>query len=76
MAKSYLMGSFALQLDTSSAIAETLLSTKVEGLQSDFIDERNARIASVTRDTVADAVDRLIGDGALLVSIAGNPATH
>lgn len=76
MAKSYLMGSFALQLDTSSAIAETLLSTKVEGLQPDFIDERNARIASVTRDTVADAVDRLIGDGALLVSIAGNPATH
>jgi zinc protease len=76
MAKSYLMGSFALQLRTSSVIAETLLSTKVEGFQPDFIDERNARIASVTRDTVADAVDRLIGDGALLVSIAGNPATH
>ncbi|NZD54992.1 M16 family metallopeptidase [Rhizobium leguminosarum] len=76
MAKSYLMGSFALQLDTSSAIANALLSTKVEGLQPDFVDERNGRIASVTRDTVADAVARLIGDGALLVSIAGNPATH
>ncbi|MBY3068540.1 insulinase family protein [Rhizobium laguerreae] len=76
MAKSYLTGSFALQLNTSSAIAQTLLSTKVEGLQPDFIDERNARIASVTRDAVADAVDRLIGDGALLVSIAGNPTTH
>lgn len=73
MAKTYLMGSFSLMLDTSEAIADTLLSAKVERFEPSFIDTRNARIAAVTQDRVADAIDRMMGDGSLLVSIAGDP---
>ena len=73
-AKGYLIGSDALRLDTGEAIAGRLLDLQFDGRDRTWLDMRNQRIASVTLADSARAIGRLVGDGALLTVIAGNPA--
>jgi zinc protease len=72
-AKSYLTGSYALGFDTSTKIAHTLAQIAFEGLGIDYIARRNALVADVTQADIRRAAERTLGDGQLLVVIAGRP---
>jgi zinc protease len=71
-AKSYLKGSYALSLDTSSKIAAQLVQIQIDNLGIDYIQRRNAMIDAVTIDDAKRLAKRLYGGG-LLVAIAGRP---
>ena len=72
-AKDYLAGSYALGFDTSTKIAHQLTQIAFEGLGIDYPARRNDLIAAVTADDIRRAAERVIGDGRLLVAIAGRP---
>jgi zinc protease len=71
-AKSYIKGSYALTLDTSSKIAAQLVQIQTDNLGIDYIQRRSAMIDAVTLDDAKQAAKRLYGKG-MLVSIAGEP---
>lgn len=72
-AKDYLTGSYALGFDTSTKIAHQLAQIAFEGLGIEYIGRRNALVAAVTQDDIRHAAERTIGDGELLVVVAGRP---
>lgn len=72
-AKRYLMGSYALRFDTSRKIAGQLLEIRIEELGIDYIDRRNAEVASVTLETMQAASARLFSSVSPLVVVAGRP---
>jgi len=60
-AKKYVIGSYALSnLDSSRAIAATLVSLQVEGLPIDYIDRRAGLIDAVSLQDVRSAAARLL----------------
>lgn len=69
-AKSFLKGSYALNLDTSTKIAAQLVQIQLDKLGIDYIDRRDAMIDAVTLDDAKHAAKRLY-DGGVLVAIAG-----
>jgi zinc protease len=71
-AKSYIKGSYALTLGTSSKIAAQLVQIQTDNLGIDYIQRRSAMIDAVTLDDAKRAAKRLYGNG-MLVSIAGEP---
>jgi zinc protease len=71
-AKSYIKGSYALTLDTSSKIAAQLVQIQTDNLGIDYIQRRSAMIDAVTLDDARRVAKRLYGQG-MLVSIAGEP---
>lgn len=71
-AKSYLKGSYALSLDTSSKIAAQLVQIQTDNLGIDYIDRRTALIDRVTVADAKRAAKRIYGGG-LLVTVAGRP---
>ncbi|HET9715486.1 MAG TPA: pitrilysin family protein [Pseudolabrys sp.] len=71
-AKSFLKGSYALSLDTSSKIAAQLTQIQIDELGIDYIQRRGALIDAVTIEDARRAARRLYGDG-LLVTVAGRP---
>ena len=72
-AKMYLVGSYALRFDTSRKIAGQLVSLQLDGHGVERLDKRNERIAAVTVEDAARAAKRLLGDGHLLIAVAGKP---
>jgi zinc protease len=72
-AKDYLTGSYALGFDTSTKIAHTLAQLNFEGLGIDYIGRRNRLVAAVTQADIRRVSERILGDGNLLVVIAGRP---
>lgn len=72
-ARQYLIGSYALRFDTSRKIANHLCNLQLDGYDVDRLDERNEAIAAVTVEAAARAAKKLLGDGELLVAIAGKP---
>jgi zinc protease len=73
-AKSYLKGSFALGLDTSSKIARQLLQMQLDNLGIDYIDRRGDLIDAVTIEDARRVAKRLL-DAGLLVTVVGRPDT-
>lgn len=71
-AKSYLKGSYALGLDTSSKIAAQLVQIQTDNLGIDYIQRRGALIDAVTIEDAKRVAKRLYGGG-LLVTVAGEP---
>ena len=60
-AKSFLKGSYAVNnLDSSAAIAETLVSLQEAGLPRDYIDKRSELIDAVTLDQVKAIAKKLL----------------
>jgi zinc protease len=60
-AKKYVIGSYALNaLDSSSAIASTLLSLQMDNLGIDYMQRREALIEAVTLDDVKAAARKLL----------------
>ena len=72
-AKKYLIGSYALRFDTSRKIAGQLVSLQLDGYGVERLDTRNDSIAAVTVVDAARTAKRLLGDGDLLITIAGKP---
>jgi zinc protease len=72
-AQRYLTGSYALRFDSSLKIASQLVHLQVEGLDVDYLDERNPMIDAVTLDDTKRAAKRMFGEGSLLVTIVGRP---
>ncbi|MBV9348865.1 MAG: insulinase family protein, partial [Pseudolabrys sp.] len=71
-AKSYLKGSYALSLDTSTKIAAQLIQIQIDDLGIDYIKNRNSLIDAVTIADAKRAAKRLYGSG-MLVTVAGRP---
>lgn len=60
-AKKYVIGAYAINnLDTSGAIARTLVELQLDDLGIDYIDRRTALIEAVTLDDVKAAAKRLL----------------
>ena len=71
-AKSYLNGSFALNLDTSSKIASLLVQLQLDDLGIDYFSRRPQEINAVTLEDARRVAKRLLDHG-LLVTVAGRP---
>ncbi len=68
-AKKYVLGAYAVNnLDSSGAIADTLVQLQLDHLGEDYMDRRQALIQSVTLDQVAAAAKRLLSaDPAVMI---------
>jgi zinc protease len=71
-AKTYLKGSFALGLDTSTKIASQLVQMQLDDLGIDYIERRPALIDAVTLDDTRRVAKRLL-ESSLLVTVVGKP---
>jgi zinc protease len=72
-AKTYLKGSFALGLDTSTKIANQLVSMQMDNVGIDYIERRPALIDAVTLADTKRMAQRLLAPG-MLVAVVGRPA--
>ncbi|MGE5546104.1 MAG: M16 family metallopeptidase [Solirubrobacterales bacterium] len=73
-AKTYLTGSFPLQLDSTSSIAGLLVAMQLDHLGIDYLDKRNGFIQAVSLDDVKRVAGRLLDPAALSVVVVGKPA--
>ncbi len=72
-AKTFLTGSYALNFDTSGAIAGQLVGIQRYGFDRDFINRRNAYIEAVTLADVNRVAKRLLDPDRLFWVIVGEP---
>jgi len=73
-AKTYLNGSFPLQLDSTVAIAQVLVQLQNDRLGPDFLDRRPALIAAVSADDIRRVAARLLDPAALTLVSVGRTA--
>ena len=73
-AKTYLTGSFPLQLSSTGRIARTLVNMQVENLGIDYLDKRNSYIEKVTIEDARRVARRLLDPDRLTVVVVGDPA--
>ena len=73
-AKTYLTGSFPLSLDSTSAIATTLLVMMRDHLGIDYLDRRNGLIDGVSLTDARRVAKRLFDPDALSFVVVGSPA--
>ena len=72
-AKTYLTGSFALQLDSTGAIADLLIAVQRDNLGIDYLDKRNGFIEAVIKEQVQAAAARLLDPARLTFVVVGKP---
>lgn len=72
-ARTYLSGSLALSLDSSSAIANLVHEMQVERLPRDYLDRRAAVIGAVTAEDVRRVARRLLREEAMTTVVVGKP---
>jgi zinc protease len=72
-AKTYINGSFPLQLSSNGAIAGTLVGMQLAGLGTEYIEERPKLINAVTAEDVRRVAERLLDPSKLLVVVVGKP---
>jgi zinc protease len=70
-AKTYLTGSFPLQLDSTGRIASMLVSIQVDHLGVDYLDRRNALLNSVTLEQAQRVAQRLFDPAPLSIVVVG-----
>lgn len=73
LAQSYLTGSLPLQLDSTDAIAEVLLSIQLDGLPIDHLDKRQEKLNAITLKDVQRVAKRLLNPDNLTTILVGNP---
>ena len=73
-AKTYLIGSFPLTLDTSDRIAGLLVEMQIEGLGIDYLDRRAGLFGAVTLDQAHRVARRLLDPDGLSFAVVGDPA--
>ena len=72
-AKKYLTGSFALRLDSTTAIARTLVSVQYDKLGINYLNERDDLINRVTLDDAKRVARRLLDPAKLFTVVVGQP---
>jgi zinc protease len=72
-AKTYLTGSFPLQLDSTGRIAAILVSIQVDHLGIDYLDRRNGLLESVTLEQAQRVAQRLFDPVPLSIVVVGPP---
>jgi zinc protease len=72
-AKTYLIGSFPLSLDTSERVASLLVEMQVEKLGIDYLDRRAALFGAVTLDHARRVAYRLLDPDGLSFAVVGDP---
>jgi zinc protease len=72
-AKTFLTGSFPLQLDSTGRIAAILVSIQIDHLGIDYLDRRNALLESVTLEQAQRVAQRLFDPGPLSIVVVGPP---
>jgi zinc protease len=72
-ARTYLSGSLALSLDSSSAIANLVHQMQVDRLPRDYLDRRAAVIGAVTAEDVRRVARRLLREEAMTTIVVGKP---
>ncbi|MFV0279810.1 MAG: M16 family metallopeptidase [Rhodoblastus sp.] len=72
-ARKFLIGSYALGFDTSTKIAGNLMQLQLEKRPAAYLDQRNRLVAAVTLEDARRAAGKILGDGKLLVTLAGRP---
>jgi zinc protease len=73
-AKTYLIGSFPLTLDTSERIASVLVEMQREKLGIDYLDRRAALLDRVSLDQARRVAHRLLDPDGLTFAVVGDPA--
>lgn len=73
-AKSYLTGSFVLNLDTSAKIASLLVQLQLDHLGIDYLNKRQKMIDAVTLADARRVAKRLFGGG-VLFTVVGRPTS-
>jgi zinc protease len=71
-AKSYFIGSLPLALDSTTAIAQTLLSIRVNNLPKNYLDHRNTEIDAITLQDAKRVASKLFDPNNLTFSVAGS----
>lgn len=72
IAKDYLTGSFPIALQNLYSIASTYFEGRINGLDSNFLDEYQTRISATTRESVRAAVKKHLKLGALSTVVVGD----
>lgn len=72
-AKTYLTGSFPLQLGSTQAIARILLQVKRDNLGIDYLNQRDRYINAVTQADIKRVAQRLLDPAKLLTVLVGKP---
>ncbi|CAA7616304.1 Uncharacterized zinc protease-like protein y4wB [Candidatus Terasakiella magnetica] len=72
-AKTYLNGSFPLQLDSTTSVAALLVQLQLDRLGIDFIDRRKALIDAVTPADIKRAAARLLRPDQMFIVAVGKP---
>ncbi len=72
-AKTYITGSFPLQLDSTGRIARLLVSLQYDHLGIDYVERRQKLINDVTIDDVKRVGKRLLDPARLIVVVVGEP---
>ncbi|PWC32667.1 pitrilysin family protein [Azospirillum sp. TSO35-2] len=72
-AKTYLTGSFPLQLGSTPSIARTLLQVKRDNLGIDYLNQRDRYINGVTQADIKRVAQRLLDPAKLLTVLVGKP---
>jgi zinc protease len=72
-AKTYLTGSYPLQLESTSSIAQTLVQIQLEDLGIDYLDRRNGMVEAVTLEQAHAAARRLLDPARLSFVVVGKP---
>ncbi|HVI53308.1 MAG TPA: pitrilysin family protein [Candidatus Sulfotelmatobacter sp.] len=73
-AKTYLIGSYPLQMDSTASIAGILVAIQMDQLGLDYLDRRAAFIQRVSADDVKRVAKSLLDSKALSFVVVGNPA--
>jgi zinc protease len=73
-AKTYLIGSFPLTLDTSERVASLLVEMQIERLGIDYLDRRAALFDAVTLAEARRVANRLLDPDGLSFAVVGDPA--
>lgn len=73
-AKTYLTGSFPLQMSSTGRIARMLVSIQIENLGIDYLQKRNSYIDKVTIADARRVAKRLFDPDRLTVVVVGDPA--
>jgi len=73
-AKTYLIGSYPLQMDSTASIASILVAIQMDNLGIDYLDRRAALIDKISAEDVQRVAKRLLDSKALTFVVVGNPA--
>lgn len=73
-AKTYLSGSLALSLDSSSSVANLLHGLQIDRQPRDYLDRRAALIGAVKAEDVRRVAGRILREEAMTTVVVGRPA--